>query len=196
VTSPTDDAEPPLPSELRVTAPAQLKALGHEMRMSIVTLLGQRAATVSELAEALGAPVGTVGHHLGVLEDADLVSVVRTQQVRGITAKWYRRTAATFVFDDIDADEPHAGDVDAWRRHVLPDPLPQGLTRSVSTVRFARIPDDRVEEWKQRVVELSSEFGTQELGGPHVWALSMSLYEADRPSLPDPPDASDDGSAP
>lgn len=184
----------PLPRELRVTTPAQLKALGHDVRMSIVTLLGQRAATVSELAEALTTPVGTVGHHLGVLEDAGLVSVVRTQQVRGITAKWYRRTAATFVFDDTDADIPRTGDVDEWRRHVLPDPRPSGLTRSISTFRFARIPDERVEEWKQRLVELSSEFGTQELGGPQVWALSMSLYEADRPSLPDPSD--DDGSSP
>lgn len=178
-------SEPELPAALRVDTPEQLKALGHELRIQIVTLLGQRAATVSELAAALEVPVGTVGHHLKVLEAAGLVRVVRTEQVRGITAKWYRRTAATFVFDDTGAASPVDRDVDAWRRRVLPDPRPEGLATSVDTVRFARIPEDRVREWTERVVELSAEFGTQALGGTRVWALAVSLYEADRPSLPD-----------
>jgi DNA-binding transcriptional ArsR family regulator len=182
-TDPDDD----LPAMLRVDTAAQLKALGHDLRIELVTLLGQRAATVSELAEVVGSPVGTVGHHLGVLGDAVLVRVVRTEQIRGITAKWYRRTAATFVFDDTDSERPIARDVDAWRRHVLPHPRPEALGSSFEGVRFARIPDERLDEWRQRLIELSAEFGTQPLGGERVWALALSLYEADRPSLPDDP---------
>lgn len=174
-----------MPAFLRVERPEQMKALGHDLRMEIVALLGQRAATVSELAATLETPVGTVGHHLGVLEDAGLVHVVRTAQVRGITAKWYRRTAATFVFDDTAAKEPLAEDVEAWRQRVLPRPKPEAINRSVDTVRFARIPEARLDEWRQRLVELSAEFGTQPLGGDRVWALAVALYEADRPSLPD-----------
>lgn len=174
-----------MPAFLRVSRPDQMKALGHDLRMEVVALLGQRAATVSELAAALETPVGTVGHHLGVLEDAGLVHVVRTEQIRGITAKWYRRTAATFVFDDTTAKEPVVEDVDAWRQRVLPQPRADAIRTSVDTVRFARIPADRLDAWKQRLVELSAEFGTQPLGGDRVWALAVALYEADRRSLPD-----------
>ena len=41
-------------------------------------LLRERAASTSELAVALEAPKGTVGHHLKVLESAGLIRVVRT----------------------------------------------------------------------------------------------------------------------
>lgn len=174
-----------MPASLRVDRPEQMKALGHDLRMEIVALLGQRAATVSELAAALETPVGTVGHHLGVLEDAGLVHVVRTEQIRGITAKWYRRTAATFVFDDTTAKEPLVEDVDAWRQRVLPRPRPDAIDTSVDTVRFARIPEARLAEWTERLVALSAEFGTQPLGGDRVYALALALYQADRPSLPD-----------
>ena len=61
--------------------PGQLKALGAPTRMAILTLLLERAATTTHLAEALGKPKGTVGYHLKVLEGAGLIRVVRTRQV-------------------------------------------------------------------------------------------------------------------
>lgn len=47
-------------------------------------------------------PKGTVGHHLKVLEKADLVRVVRTRQVRALTEKYYGRVARLFVLKSTD----------------------------------------------------------------------------------------------
>jgi predicted ArsR family transcriptional regulator len=55
---------------------------------------------VTELADELGLPKGTVGHHVKVLEDAGLVRVVRTRRVRAVTEKSYGRTARLFLMKD------------------------------------------------------------------------------------------------
>ena len=74
---------------VRADTPTQLKALGHPVRNAILHLVIERAATTGELAEAVGKSHGTVAHHLKVLEDAGLVRVVRTRQVRAVTERYY-----------------------------------------------------------------------------------------------------------
>ncbi len=94
-TAPGPDYE--LDEYVEASTPAQLKAIGHRTRATILDLVLERAATTTELAEALGQPKGTVGHHLKVLEAAGLVRVVATRQVRALTAKYYGRTGRTIV---------------------------------------------------------------------------------------------------
>ncbi|HEY6960283.1 MAG TPA: winged helix-turn-helix domain-containing protein, partial [Gaiellaceae bacterium] len=50
-----------------LTRPEQVKALGHPLRNAILGLLHERAATVTELATAVGRPKSTVAHHVHVL---------------------------------------------------------------------------------------------------------------------------------
>ena len=66
--------------------PDQFRTVGDPTRQRIISLLSERATT-SQLAEALRQPKGSVGHHLKVLEEAGLIRVVRTRQVRAITEK-------------------------------------------------------------------------------------------------------------
>lgn len=80
---------------LDVDRPEQFKALFEETRVAIVDLLLERAATVKELAETLGKPKGTIGHHVSALVAAGLIRVVRTRMVRAIEAKYYGRVART-----------------------------------------------------------------------------------------------------
>jgi DNA-binding transcriptional ArsR family regulator len=47
-----------------------VKAIGHPVRTTILGLLHERAATVSELATALERPKSTVAHHVKVLAEA------------------------------------------------------------------------------------------------------------------------------
>ena len=63
-----------------VSSTAQLKAMADDTREAIVGLLSERAATVSQLADILGKPKGTVGYHAKVLEDAGLIRVVRHER--------------------------------------------------------------------------------------------------------------------
>src|SRR3954471_4543016 len=71
-----------LADRIALTRPSQVKAIGHSLRTTILSLLHERAATVSELAVALERPKSTVAHHVKVLAEAGLVQVVRTRRGR------------------------------------------------------------------------------------------------------------------
>lgn len=66
-----------------------LAALADELRVRMLAIMGERPASITELAALLGRPKGTVGYHLKVLERAGLVRVVRTRRVRAVTEKYY-----------------------------------------------------------------------------------------------------------
>jgi predicted ArsR family transcriptional regulator len=84
---PSDDAEP-----VHTTTPEQLGALAHPMRNRLLFVLGDGAATVSQLTNRLRTNKGNVAHHLAVLERVGLVRVSHTRQVRGGTERYFTRT--------------------------------------------------------------------------------------------------------
>ncbi len=85
-----------LADRIALTQPSQVKAISHPLRTTILGLLHERAATVSELAVALERPKSTVAHHVKVLAEAGLVRVVRTRRVRAIEERFYGRAARMF----------------------------------------------------------------------------------------------------
>ena len=108
---------------LVVSETEQLRALADDVRLRIVALLRERAATTTELAELVGLAKGTVAHHLKVLEAAGLVKVVRTRRVRALTESFYGRVARLYVLKSLD-DKPQAkvrlapGDVESFQQRV------------------------------------------------------------------------------
>jgi hypothetical protein len=58
----------------------------------------------------------------------------------------------------------------------------------ISTLRYARIPNERAREWALRMGELSQEFVSEARGGETTFGLLVALYPTDRPHLPDPKD--------
>src|SRR2546428_7441176 len=70
-----------LVDEIVITAPAQLRAIADPLRDTILDLLLERAATVTELAAAVKRPKSTVAHHVNVLVAAGMLRVVRTRRV-------------------------------------------------------------------------------------------------------------------
>src|SRR3954469_15612544 len=82
-----------LADEVVVSSAEPLRAMADRLRSTILDLLLERAATVSELAAALGRPKSTVVHHVNVLLEAGLLKVVRTRRVRAIDERYYGRTA-------------------------------------------------------------------------------------------------------
>jgi DNA-binding transcriptional ArsR family regulator len=157
-----------------------------------VDLLLERAATVTELAAVLERPKGTVGHHVGVLEQAGLIRVVRTRKVRAIEAKYYGRTARTYLLTPkVDVDllvSPDYFLTSAASEYAKAAQGEDELIHNtmVSTLRYARIPNDRATEWALRLGELSQEFVSEERGGETTFGLLVALYPTDRPHLPDP----------
>lgn len=68
---------PELAAKLR-QAERLFGAVGESNRMKILLLLSKRAMCVCELEAALGMPQPTISHHLGVLEQADLLKRSKT----------------------------------------------------------------------------------------------------------------------
>ncbi len=168
--------------------PAQMRVLLEPTRTQIIELLGERAATTSELADALGRPKGTIGHHCKSLEQAGLIHVVRTERVRAIEAKYYGRTARTFVLNTVEGIEftsetlltEAAAEIAMFRsRH------PDLETPGITSIRYARIPDERAEEWTRRLATLVAEFITQPRGGTRVYGFATSVFPTTKTSLPE-----------
>lgn len=181
----------PLEDLLLLESPAQYRALFDDTRLAIIELLSERAATTSQLAEALGRPKGTIGHHIGVLAEAGLIRVVRTEKVRAIEAKYYGRTARTFDLRSVEMTQAGvtpeslltraADEVAAGKTRFADRELPAG-----TSVRYARIPEDRAAEFADRLDVLLTDFVSTPRGGEIVYGLAVALYPTARPHLPDP----------
>jgi len=165
-----------LDDEIDASEAARLKALGDPLRMQICDLVLERAMSVTDIAARVGRPKGTVAYHVDVLVDAGLLKVVRTRRVRAIDERFYGRVARTIVF-------PHAGEtglpfiadvVAAWPVG-LGDDVP-GLT----TLRHARIPLDRAEEYRQRLLDLALEFVDEPREGDIEFGMYLALYPTTR----------------
>src|SRR5438128_12687522 len=85
-----------LADTVELTTTEQVRAISDQLRTTILGLLHERAATVTELAAAVKRPKSTVAHHVGVLAKAGLLQVVRTRRVRAIEERYYGRTARMF----------------------------------------------------------------------------------------------------
>ncbi|WP_017586158.1 winged helix-turn-helix domain-containing protein [Nocardiopsis ganjiahuensis] len=182
-----------LAESLELSTPEQYRALFEDTRTEIVQLLLERAATTSELAETLGRPKGTVGHHLKVLEEAGLVRVVRTRKVRALEAKYYGRTARTFYYAPVNEARGQAQRIAADVAAEVAQLSEEQAWQAKVNLRYARIPEARYEEWEQRLHDLLTEFGTQPRAGETTYALAFALYPTGRAPLPEHGEASEDG---
>lgn len=172
----------PINDQVIADSPEALKALGSETRLLVLDLLLDRAATTSQLADALDIPKGTVGYHLKVLANVGLVHIVRTKKVRAITEKYYGRVGRTIVIGGkASATDPlymlHAALRDV--RHVEGEALP------MFTVRRARIPQERAEEYAEAVARLAAEFATEPRAGDRVYGMLAAVYPTDLPTFED-----------
>jgi DNA-binding transcriptional ArsR family regulator len=181
-----DQPDYELDDAVQLTRPDQLKALGDPLRFTLLGLLSERAATTSQLADALDRPRGTIGHHLKVLEAAGLVRVVRTRKVRAMTEKYYGRVARLSLLP-----EP-GGAVDAavWDLPLrqaaaeLRD-APASAPAPCVAIRHARLSPARVAELAERLDALGEEIDDRVDPSAPVYGLVTALYETSWPQLPD-----------
>lgn len=160
----------------------QLKALGNNLRLSILSLLNERAASTTELAEALDRPKGTIGYHLKVLEEAGFIKVVRTRKVRAMTEKFYGRVAQTVVYHGVpDTQDP---------MFMVQQALAEAVIDSENampafTLRHVRMSQEQAAEFWGQVIELAEEFAKAPRQGDSVYAFLGGIYPTDLPTLPD-----------
>jgi len=178
-----------LPSTVEADTPEKLKAIAEPVRAQILDLVLERAATVTELAAALDRPKSSVAYHVDVLVDAGMLSVVRTRQVRAIEERFYGRTGRTIVIGT--GAVPHGGISENFLAQAQAEVLTDRPDEMQSTMRHARIPPARAEEFFSRVVELAEEFTTLPREGDTVFGFVAAVYATDHPVLPEPSETSE-----
>ncbi len=175
---------------LALDRPEQVKAIGHPLRTTILGLLHERAATVGELAAAVGRPKSTVAHHVGVLADAGLVRVVRTRRVRAIDERFYGRTARLFYVSverdpEGDAFPRDFNDFEVAAAESAPAFRDGKLW---GFIRHARVTEEQVSAFWERMAELVAEFDRLPRSGGTVYGFAVGVYPTDHPTLPDEAD--------
>ena len=152
--------------------------MSHPLRVRILALLDERAASPVELAGWLGATLGTTAYHVRTLERIGLIELVRETRVRGVKGSW---TATREFLETIGAYAQAAGAAGGF------DHGNSHLTRTVLRLDARGVNDlsraclrilaqvDRIEEAAKERIELNPHAGeTTDI------ALVMMLFEAAR----------------
>ena len=165
---------------LDANTPQRLKALGDPLRLHIVDLVLERAMSVTEIADAVGRPKGSVAHHVDVLVDAGLLNVVRTRKVRAVEERLYGRAAKTFSMHPAPGEFPFLREVLAEADLEAVDQSRGGTAPGTATYRRARIPAERAADYVRRLNELALEFVDEPRNGDVEFGMFVTLFPTNR----------------
>jgi DNA-binding transcriptional ArsR family regulator len=190
---PTNRRKPSVPSrDLTLTSPGQLHALADPTRWKILGRLIDGPASIQELSRTFTIPKGTIGHHVGVLEDAGLIRVAETHRVRGVTEKRYARVARTFRFPEegraafaAQAGDPTLANL-PLRQAIAEARVPTGPDDpSASVVVRSRMPAERARRFARLVEALAAEFADGAPGVGETFGFVAAIYVPEWASTPD-----------
>ena len=86
--------------KIQLDDPRYVKALAHPLRIRILAMLGERAASPVQLAQKLDATLGTIAYHVRTLHNLGLIELVATRQRRGATEHVYQAIETPRFSDD------------------------------------------------------------------------------------------------
>lgn len=107
--------------------PRLVKALAHPLRVQILSVLEERVASPSSLAEELGAPLGNVSYHVRTLADLGLLKLVRRRTRRGAVEHYYQARGRATVTDRAWSQVP-----EVVRKSMVGVALEQAVDQAVS----------------------------------------------------------------
>jgi DNA-binding transcriptional ArsR family regulator len=178
-----------LADTLELTTVEQVRAISDPLRTTILGLLHERAATVTELATAVKRPKSTVAHHVKVLTDAGVLRVVRTRRVRAIEERFYGRAARMFFVGLGRAGGRLPPDFNDFEVAAEESKTAYDAGQLRSFIRHARIPEERAAEFWQQVDRVIHEFDQLPRSGDTTYGFTVGLYPIlGYPTLPPTPD--------
>ncbi len=185
-------SNPPVPDydlrdTIELTTPAQVRAISDQLRTTILSLLHERAATVTELATAVERPKSTVAHHVNVLTDAGLLRVVRTRRVRAIDERYYGRTARMFY---VGVGHRAAGDdlprdFNDFEVAAKESAAAYEARKLWAFIRHARISPAQASDFWQKMKALVDEFDRTPRSGDTTYGFAVGIYPTEFPTLPE-----------
>ncbi|MCW2758635.1 MAG: regulatory protein ArsR [Nocardioidaceae bacterium] len=172
---------------LVVNAPEQLRALADPLRGTLLELVLERAATVTEMATAVGRPKSTVAYHVNLLVDAGLLRVVRTRRVRAIEERYYGRVARTVYVGALNRpeDQELVAGINGLAEAASEAQAAHAADELRCLLLHARIPVEEVRAFWSEVQEVARRFAQIPRSGDQVYGFAAGLYPTDVPTLPD-----------
>jgi DNA-binding transcriptional ArsR family regulator len=172
---------------LVVTAPEQLRALADPLHATLLELLLERAATVTEMSRAVDRPKSTIAYHVNLLLHAELLRVVRTRRVRAIEERYYGRVARTVYIGALSRpeDKQVVLAVNAITEAAAESAPANAADELRCLLVHARIPIEDVRSFWAQVQEVARQFAQIPRAGDQVYGFAAGLYPTDAPSLPD-----------
>lgn len=172
---------------LVVTASGQLRALADPLRTTLLELVLERAATVTEMALAVGRPKSTVAYHVNLLLDVGLLRVVRTRRVRAIEERYYGRVARTLYIGvlTLPEDKQIVAAINGLAQAAAEAAPAHAADDLRCTLVHARIPIEEVRNFWAQVQELTRRFAQIPRAGDQVYGFAADLYPTNAPTLPD-----------
>lgn len=171
---------------LVVTAAEQLRALADPLRATLLELLLERAATVTEMARAVDRPKSSIAYHVHLLVEVGLLKVVRTRRVRAIDERYYGRVARTLYIGVL--SRPEDKQVVAAINGIAEAARESAAAAAADDLRctlvHARIPVDEVRAFWAEVQALARKFAQIPRSGDQVYGFVAGLYPTDAPTLP------------
>ena len=169
-----------------VTAPAQLRALAEPLRATLLELVLERAATVTEMAKAVQRPKSTIAYHVNLLVGAGLLRVVRTQRVRAIEERYYGRVARTIYIGVLNSpeDQQVVTGINGLAQAAAEAAPAHAADELRCTLVHARIPIEDVRHFWAEVQQLARRFAQIPRSGDQVYGFAAGLYPTDAPTLP------------
>lgn len=170
-----------------VTASEQLRALADPLRATLLELLLERAATVTEMAQAVDRPKSSVAYHVNLLVNAGLLRVVRTRRVRAIEERYYGRVARTLYIGVLNRpeDKQVAVAVNGLAEAAAEAAPAHAADELRCTLVRARIPIEEVRTFWAEVQQLARRFAQIPRAGDQVYGFVAGLYPTDAPTLPE-----------
>lgn len=186
----------------RITDLETLRAVSDPLRVQIVELLQDQDLTVKQVAEKLGLAPSKLYYHFTTLEKLGLIEVAETRMVANMVEKVFTSSAnaldidpAIFRFSKEGDNEPFttaiASMIDATREDILrslqarqfqlEQGAPEKSRRFIINRVISRIPEERVQEFQERLVTLLQEFEKENdasvRGSKHQpYALTVAFY--------------------
>ncbi|HWD69694.1 MAG TPA: winged helix-turn-helix domain-containing protein [Solirubrobacteraceae bacterium] len=173
-----------------ITDPRWLRAISHPIRIRLLAMLDEDAASPVILASKLNQPLGTIAYHVRTLYDLGLLKLVSTRQRRGATEHYYKATghpaSSEEAWEGLDAISKQrlltaliakatdyatrsaaAGGFDAGDAHISTDALKLDRTGWEQLARESK-------KWLARAQEIERE-SAQRLDAAADQALSVGL---------------------
>jgi DNA-binding transcriptional ArsR family regulator len=116
-----------------------MKALGHPLRIGILTVLNDRMASPNELSKELEEGLSQVSYHVKVLKDFEMIEMVKTEPRRGAVEHYYKAVSEVFLPSWQMKLMPKSGQRTAFTNVLIE--LEHDMGTSLETGTFDKRPD-------------------------------------------------------